>query len=253
MDATEPTPPPRRRPWWRHPAIVAFAAAPVVYGALVALQPRDSFDAWHSDIAWPARRFLTDGTPGFVLPLFAFLMVGGIGSLVAAAVVHGVARLLGRILRVPSIADWLGAAVLVAMPVWAFAWVKAVPMTVTVIAKDPVRLEVHRFGPVTRLPGRRETIGREDVIALDLFTGWEGRSRTLSLKVGAVTRAGAGIVLGARECEGKQIEADVAACLQSGEPDLLELARALDLTPTGPVDAATRRGHRLLRVAPTPP
>lgn len=228
-----------RRSWL---GLLLFAAPWLLYGVALMLQPDDPFAAWHGDTAWPARHFLAHSQGGLVIPIFGYVMIGGVGAIFVGFVLVAVTRLVCRLLRVRDRSDLASTLAFVLVPAWAFVLLKAVPQTVTEIDPEARVLHVRRFHPLLRYPlGATELAGSE-LRALDLTSYFYKRNGTRYLQLFALTRAGAVLQLAERPCEG-----EAAACLASGDADVRELARWLG-HPEPQVDSSAHPEHLLLRL-----
>ncbi len=225
------------------PALLLFASPWLLYAVALMLQPDDPFALWHGDTAWPARHFLVHSQGGLVTPIFGYVMIGGVGALFFGLILVAATQLVCRLLRVRDRSDVASRLAFVLMPAWAFVLLKAVPQTVTEIDPEAKALRVRHFHLLLRYPlGATELAGSE-LRALDLTSYFYKRHGTRYLQLFALTRAGEVLQLAERPCEG-----DEAACLASGDADVLELGRWLG-HPEPRLDATTRPGHHLVVLA----
>lgn len=227
--------------------VLLYVAPWVLYAVLLARQPDDPFIAWHGDVAWPADHFLAQTQGGIFMPIFAHLMIGLIGGLVLVTLVAGVARLLARAIG-RDLGGPAGALVLVLAPLWAFAFVKAVPERVTVIDPSARRLEVHVFRPFFFLPASARVIEGPEVVALRLDSRWYKRTGDRFLTLSALERSGESTLLGERPCD----SSDGDPCLREGHDDLLRLATWLGRPPRA-IDTTSRPGTHFIVLAADPP
>lgn len=232
-----PAPEPAGRGWL---PLLLFVAPWLVYGVLLALQPDDPFAVWHNDTAWPARHFLTHSQGGLLIPVFGYFMFGGVGALFVGMVLVGLTKLLCRLLRIRDRSGLASTLAMVLVPVWAFAFMKAVPQTVTEIDAEARILHVRSFHPLLRWPQGTTSLAGAELRAFDLTSYDHDRNGTRYLQLFTMTRSGEVVQLGERPCA-----ADVETCLASSDADVQELARWLGHAAPA-LDRTTRPGHHIV-------
>lgn len=222
-------------------SVALFFAPWAVYLLLLARQPDDRFAVWHNEVAWPAEHFLTEAQGGLWMPLFGYVMFGAIGGMFVGMILVLLARAASRLLKTRDLSGAASTLAMIAMPVWAFVVFKAVPRTVTEIDPEAHTLTVREFHWALRYPVQTRTIGGQELAAIDLTSWFRKRDGTRYLEIHAMLREGGSVLLAMRPCD----TSDEAACLSSGDADIVELARWLGREGAAP-GPAVREGHHLL-------
>lgn len=209
----------------------AFILVWVAYLVLLGTRSDDVYGAYHNDVFWPAGSYLASAEPGIALPIFAHAMVTLVGGLFLLMAIAGIARLLRR----PNIAPTIAPFVFVALFVYAFLFVRAIPDQVTVIDRDARELHVRSFGHVTQWPSSSRVLAGSELAVLGAKVGTYGSrsDATVVVRIYALLPDREILYLGMRACEGPK-----ATC--ASEADAVIRALATDLGRTlGAVETNT--------------